>query len=265
MTMMSKPQPAPRDTDALTQDGFLGGRLRLWQPRHGYRAATDPVLLAAAIPAQAGDQVLDLGCGVGAAALCLAARVSDLQLTGLEVQLDYAALARRNAAETALPLDVLTGDVTAPPAHLRARQFDHVLTNPPFYGPSATTAPNDPGRDQAHREGAAGLEAFIDLALKRLRPGGTVTVIHRAERLGDILACLAPRTGDARVLPLAARAGRAAKRVIVQARKDRRGPLVLLAPLILHEGAIHERDGASYTSPVRGILEDAQALSLDPQ
>ena len=113
--------------DDLTHDAFLCGKLHLWQPRKGYRAATDPVLLAAACPALPGQSVLDMGCGVGAAALCLAARVPDLRLYGLELQPDYAELARRNAIENGLPMQVECGDLAhmpPRPAHHPARAQD---------------------------------------------------------------------------------------------------------------------------------------------
>ena len=115
----------------LSRDAFLCGRLHLWQPRKGYRAATDPVLLAAACPARSGQSVLDLGCGVGAAALCLATRVPGLDLHGLELQESYASLARRNAAENAIPMHIETGDLADMPAALRL-SFDHVIANPPY-------------------------------------------------------------------------------------------------------------------------------------
>ncbi|MFZ1468486.1 MAG: methyltransferase, partial [Paracoccaceae bacterium] len=122
----------------------MGGRVRLLQPLRGYRAATDPALLAAACPARAGQSVLDLGCGAGAASLCLAARVPGLQLTGLEVQPEYADLARRNAARNGADMQVETGDLTQIPRALR-RDFDQVIANPPWYPPGGTPSP-DPVR-----------------------------------------------------------------------------------------------------------------------
>ena len=126
----------------LSDDAFLCGRLRLWQPVTGCRAATDPVLLAAACPAVAGQTVLDLGCGAGAAALCLAARVPGVVLAGLEVQPGYAVLARANAARNAVTMEVHEGDVAAEPAALR-RGFDHVICNPPYYATGGTPAADD--------------------------------------------------------------------------------------------------------------------------
>ena len=115
----------------LTHDAFLCGRLHLWQPRKGYRAATDPVLLVAACPAVAGQRVLDLGCGAGAASLCLAARVPGLQLAGLELQAAYATLARRNAAENGIDMQVEEGDLASMPRALRVA-FDHVIAKTPY-------------------------------------------------------------------------------------------------------------------------------------
>jgi tRNA1(Val) A37 N6-methylase TrmN6 len=246
--------------DALTCDAFLDGRLRLWQPRAGYRAATDPLLLAAFVPARPGDRVLELGCGTGVAALCLAARVGGLELHGLELQPDYAALARRNAAQNRLPLVVHEGDLRRPPEALRAPGFDHVLANPPFHPPAATGAA-DPGRDAAHREGEAGLHDWIDAGLRRLRPGGRLTLIHRTARLGAILAGLEGRAGGVEIVPLAARAGRPAERVLVRARKRSRAALTLYPPFTLHEGGAHKGDGAAYTAAAQRVLRGMEALA----
>ncbi|MEM6441012.1 MAG: methyltransferase [Pseudomonadota bacterium] len=244
--------------DETTVDFLLGGRVRLRQPKVGYRAATDPVLLAAACPAAPGEAVLDLGCGAGAAALCLRVRVERVELHGLEVQPAYAALARENGAGR---LEVHEGDLRAMPQALRARVFDQVICNPPFHGAEATASP-DAGRDRAHRE-QAGLGEWIGAGLRRLRPGGRLTLIHRAERLGEILGALGGSAGEARVLPVAAREGRAAGRVIVRARKGARAPLRLLAPLVMHAGEAHVRDGEDFSPAALAVLREAQALDLD--
>jgi tRNA1(Val) A37 N6-methylase TrmN6 len=248
--------------DELTCDAFLGGRLRLWQPRRGYRAATDPVLLAAFVPARTGEKVLDLGCGAGAAALCLAARVPGLVLHGIELQPEYAELARRNADANAVAMTVHEGDLRHPPAPLARIGFDHVLANPPFH-PAAATGARDPGRDRAFREGAAGLGDWVDAGLRRLVPGGRLVLIHRTARLPDILAALAGRAGGIEVLPLAGRASRPAHRILIRARKGSGEPLRLWPPLTLHQGSSHIEDGESYTAPAQGILRDGAELFPD--
>ena len=247
--------------EELTRDAFLDGRLALWQPRAGYRAATDPVLLAAFTPARPGERVLELGCGAGAAALCLARRVPGLEVHGLELQPAYAGLARRNAAENGLPLEVHESDLRRMPAALRRLSFDHVIANPPFHPPAATPAP-DAGRDLAHRE-AAPLAAWIDAGLRRLGPGGRLVVIHRTARLGEILAGIGGRAGAVEVLPIASRAGQPASRILVRGRKGSRAPLTLCFPLTFHRGSSHEADGETYTAEVQGVLRDMAALLPD--
>ena len=135
-----------------TLNAFLGGRLQIEQPTRGYRAGIDPVLLAASIPARAGDTALDLGCGVGVAGLCLARRVPGVHVTGIELQPDYAALAQANATRNDLPLDVVTGDIASLPKPLKDWQFSHVFANPPYFDRHASTKAPDPGRETAMGE-----------------------------------------------------------------------------------------------------------------
>lgn len=241
------------------RDGFLGGRLQIAQPLRGYRAGMDAVLLAAACPARAGECVLELGCGAGVASLCLGWRVPGVALTGVELQPGYAALARANAADNGLELQVFQADLTALPAVLRAQMFDHVIANPPYFL-GGTPAP-DAGRGTARHE-ATPLAAWVDAGLRRLRPGGSITVIQRADRLAGVLAALEGRAGGAAILPIAPRAGRPAGRVIVQARKGGRAPLRLLAPLVLHAAAQHLRDAEDLSQIAGKILRDGAEIAL---
>ncbi|WP_170469060.1 tRNA1(Val) (adenine(37)-N6)-methyltransferase [Ruegeria arenilitoris] len=247
------------DTD-LTRNDFLGGRVRLWQPRSGYRAGVDPVLLAATVPATRGHTVLELGCGAGAAVLCLLARVSGLQAVGVELQASYADLARRNAAENDAPLEVVEADLSALPADLKQRQFDYVIANPPYYRAGAHSPAEDAGRSVALGEQTP-LELWFDCAAKRLAPRGYLHMIQKADRLPDMLAACAGRLGSVEVLPLAARTGRAAELVILRARKGGKAAFRLHAPLILHAGDRHEKDGESYEPQVSAVLRDGAAMT----
>lgn len=244
--------------DELTRDAFLCGKLQLWQPRHGYRAATDPVLLAAACPAVPGQSVLDLGCGVGAAALCLAARVPDLRLAGLELQPDYADLARRNAAENHIAMQVELGNLAAMPRPLRIG-FDHVIANPPYYPRGGTPSPNG-GRATALQIDTP-LSAWVEAASRRLTPGGWLTLICGADGLPDVLAAMGNKLGSAAVLPLAPREGRPALRILLRARKTGRAAFRLLAPFVIHRGAAHDGDRESYTPRANAILRGGESLS----
>lgn len=247
-------------TDAeLSADGFLGGKITLLQPRSGYRAGVDPVFLAAAVNARAGQRVLELGCGAGQALLCLGARVPDLALCGVELQAPYADLARRNAAANAASARIWTADLTALPAELRQQSFDHVIANPPYYRAGAHSPAQDAGRRTALGEGTP-LDLWFETAARRLAPRGYLHMIQRADRLPDMIAAARGRLGSLEVLPLAPRVGRAAELVILRARKGGRGDFCLHPPLILHEGAAHERDGEDYSAPVRAILRSAAEL-----
>lgn len=243
-----------------SDDDFLGGRLRLSQPVRGYRAGIDPVLLAASVPARAGQRVLDLGTGSGVALFCLMARVDGLLAHGIERDEALARIAARNAARNGLDADIVTGDLAALPSGLRDIAFDHVLANPPFFD-RARGSVSDAGREAGRGEETP-LPTWMETAVRRLRPGGCLSVIQRIERLPDLLGSLDHRVGDVTVLPCAPRIGRPAKLFILQARKGAKGPFRLATPLILHAGATHERDGDDYTPDVSAILRDGAALEL---
>jgi tRNA1(Val) A37 N6-methylase TrmN6 len=244
----------------LSDDKFLCGRLRLLQPLKGYRAATDPVLLAASCPAKPGDSVLDLGCGAGAAMLCLGHRVPGLGLAGLELQPAYAELARRNAERNRIAAEVHEGDIDRMPSSLR-RDFDHVIANPPYYHAGGSPSPVA-ARSRAMRVDTP-LSDWVAAAARRLRPGGWMTLICGSDGLPEVVSALAPKLGSATVLPLAAREGRPALRVIIQARKGGRAPFRLLAPFVIHQGPAHDGDRESYTPQANAILrEGADLLAL---
>ncbi|MEP5757984.1 MAG: methyltransferase [Litoreibacter sp.] len=240
----------------LSEDEFLGGRIKVLQPLDGYRAATDPVFLAAACPAKPGEHILELGCGVGVASLCLNARVN-VALTGVERLPEYADLAQRNAAKNEVNFNVVDADLTDMPLSLRSLSFDHVILNPPYFRDGKKAG--DAGRAGGRQEETP-LTEWVAQALKRLRPKGSLTIIHLTERLSDIIGALSSKAGAIEIMPLAAREGRLAKRVIIRARKGAKGGTTLHNPLILHTGFSHEQDGDSFSSLAKGILRDGQPI-----
>lgn len=243
----------------LTCNDFLGGKVKIWQPRRGYRAGLDPVLLAASVPAEAGQTVLELGCGVGVASLCLGARVRGLTLCGLEIQPDYAALVRRNATQNRADFTVETGDLQAMPDPLRQRQFDHVIANPPYFRRESGTEANDPGRDLA-LGGNTPLRMWVEAAAKRCAPRGFVTFIQRAERLPELLSAMNDCLGSLEMLPLLPRAGRAPQLLLLRGRRGGRAEFRIHPGLLIHPGPAHQDGGEDYTPLLRAVQREGAAL-----
>ncbi len=244
----------PEDKDELTRDAFLGGRLHARQPARGFRAGIDSVLLAASVPPKAEERILELGAGAGVAALCLAARVEDVHIEGIERERSLVALARENAAANGISARVTfhEGDATRPPAKTEA--FDHVMMNPPYNDPAKGTPAPHRGKREALAEKGAALAAWIAHARDALKPGGRLTLVFRADRAGLLWPLLHDGFGAVRVLPLFPDAHRPARRILVAAVKGGAFDLRFAAGLTLHGGA------SKYTAEAEALLRDGALL-----
>src|SRR5215472_5702263 len=194
----------PTEEPGFTEDRLLGGRVRLRQPAEGYRAAIDPVFLAAAVPAEPHQLVLDVGCGAGAAMLCLAARVPHSRVVGLETQRELVRLAGDNAILNQMEarVSVMIGDLLHAPPRLSPGTFDHVMANPPHIERGRSVPATAPGKTEATVEGAADLAAWVRFALAMVRSKGSITFIHRADRIDALLGEITGRAGEVVVYPL---------------------------------------------------------------
>lgn len=248
---------APSHSDAveIVENALLGGRVRLRQPARGYRAGMDAALLAAAVEAAAGQRVLEAGCGAGAVLLQIAARGPDTALTGLERDPAMAALARENAVLNGAKATIVEGDVAAGFRTLGLEPFDWAVSNPPFFDDAkALRAPAEGKRGAWMADD--GLKAWTDFLLKGVREGGRIVVIHRADRLADLLALLGEKAGSFTVRGIHPYADEPAKRVLVTATKTGKAPLRLLPPLVLHD-----RSGAKHTAEAEAILRGEASLT----
>jgi tRNA1(Val) A37 N6-methylase TrmN6 len=240
----------------VTEDGFMGGRLRLRQSRRGYRAGMDAALLAAACDAAPGQSVIEAGCGPGAALLSAALRRPDSQFIGVERDPEAMDLVLANIAANGLAerVQAVLGEVGQKPSSLGLMPADAALANPPFFDdPRALRGPA-PERAGAYLADD-GLQAWTRFLLKAVREGGTITLIHRADRLADILALLGAGAGSFRILPIQPFADEPAKRVLVRAIKTGKAPLALLPALVLHD-----REGGKHTARADAILRGEAAV-----
>jgi tRNA1(Val) A37 N6-methylase TrmN6 len=257
------PQVLAAVPTSLTEDGFLGGRVRIMQPEKGFRAGIDSVFLAAAVPCEPGETLMEAGIGTGVAALCVLARVPNVHITGVEIAARHAMLAEENAKRNGLSahVRVIHGDVKDCLRRDLAQwptqgSFNHVYANPPYHD-ADKVQPSPYGlKAQARSFGAQDLDLWIKVLHTMVTLRGTCTIIHRADSLGAILTAMGDRFGDIKVAPLYAREGMAASRVIVQGIKGSRASLQLLPGLILHAA------GNQFTPEADAILRNGLAWRL---
>jgi tRNA1(Val) A37 N6-methylase TrmN6 len=256
---------AKAGTEQPTDDAFLGGKLKVLQPRAGYRAGLDAVMLAAAVPASGSSpmRVLDLGAGVGTAGLCVARRIESAEVALLEREPALVRLALENVDRNALAarVRVVQGEVGMGAAQLQSiglaqESFDHVIANPPFHDLDAGTVAPDALKAGSHAMPETELARWARFMARMARPGGGITVIHKAEALIRLLGVLDGRFGALLVLPLHPRAGAPAHRVILQGTKGSKAPPMLLQGFVLHDA------GEAFTANAQAILRDGAALSM---
>jgi tRNA1(Val) A37 N6-methylase TrmN6 len=223
-----------------TEDAFLGGALRLRQPKSGHRAGHDAMLLAAATSARPGDRVVDFGAGVGAAGLAVARRVAGTKIALVEIDEVLAALARHNAASNAIEARIIAIDIASSAeslasAGLSPDSADVVLMNPPFNDSRRHRSSPNKSREIAHVADAATLQNWIDAARRILKSGGVLTLIWRADGLGEVLAAFDRGFGSLAILPVHGNAATPATRVLIRAIKGGRAPTALYPGLMLND------------------------------
>lgn len=266
----ANPPKAPTD-ETLSDDAFLGGALRLYQPKTGYRAGIDAVLLAATVPTQlkraknskGHAKILDVGAGVGTVGMCVARRIKTAHVTLVEKSPDLVAIALRNSTLNNLDdrLEIATADISAPvrrthPATLIEGAYDYVLANPPFHNIGEGTPASSELKSSAHAMDEADLDRWLRFMTRMSAPGGTIALIHKADALAHLLDTMRGRFGAIRILPIHPREQKAANRVIVTGIKGSRAGLTICPGLILHTHT-HQ-----FTATVDAILRGGSGLEI---
>ncbi len=234
---------------ALSDNGFLGHKIQLLQPQEGYRVAIDPVFLAASVPVRPFESVLDLGSGVGAVSCFLLSREPSLQITGVEKNRDVLEIAIENHARNGFSASFHPEHNSVTDLKL-LKQFDHLVTNPPFYSQKANTLAQSELKAEAHQR-VEGLQEWLMRGLSHLKSGGILTLILPPLHLGNCIQVLEGKVGDLKILPLWPKPMREAVRLIVQGRKGAKGGAKIFPGLVLHE------QSGGYTKKAEEILKGA--------
>ena len=240
----------------FTEDSLLGGKLILRQPKKGFRVSIDTVLLASAVAASNGERVFEPGAGHGGAALCLAQRLPNIIITGMEINSESVAFALENIKRNGFQkrVQIHLGDVRCQNVLYEEKPFQHVMINPPYLETAEANIPPDKNKATANFEGKTNLSVWIKCAYSALERKGSLTLIYRTDHLDKLLQCLSEGFGNVILIPLWRKKGEPAKRIIIKARKDVKTKLTLTPGVVLHK-----KNGA-FTSVFQNILQGA-ALS----
>jgi tRNA1(Val) A37 N6-methylase TrmN6 len=229
---------------------LLDGRVSLTQSLDGLRASMDSVLLASAVTVKSGDHILDMGCGTGAVGLCVHARLKDLDLVmhGIDIQNHMIDFAKGNARDNDAGNgeNYITGDITDKNVYT-AEQFNHIIMNPPYYNESERLQSPDPAREKAY---SGELSDWIGSANHWLKHGGSLSIIHRADKLDDILCALKGKFGAIEIWPIHSKMNEPAIRVIVKGVRNRKTPLVIHPAVTLFD------ENGEQSAQAQSILRD---------
>lgn len=241
-----------------TTDFIYGNRLKIKQPKEGFRVSIDSILLASAVQAEEGDSVLDVGAGIGGSSLCLAVRCPKVRVLGIELQRENVSLAFDNIQSNNLKgrVEVLCGDLLKPPPKLAAGTYSHVMTNPPFYNEDQIRLPQNLNKYRSNVLQNITLEQWLNFTVTMVKHNGQVTLIHLPEYLDRILKFFSDRLGSITVFPIWSYNKTKAKRVIIRGIKGSNGLTEIQKGLVLH------RDNYSYTNEAESLLRHGKALAI---
>jgi tRNA1(Val) A37 N6-methylase TrmN6 len=246
----------------LTQDDFLGGRLNLIQPKKGYRITSDSVYLAASISLKAGESILDMGAGNGGILSCLATRLGQdakgCIMHGIEIQPELMTMDIKNAQINGHDefTSYFEGDIFKEIEACAPNSYHHVVSNPPYFEKGKITASPHKTKALAFGEDMVDLKKWVERCLRMVRPKGTLTLIHRAERMDDIICALNGKAGSIVIFPFYPKQDKDASRIIIRAQKDAKGLLSLKSGLIVH------KSNGDYTPAIENILRHAKYLDI---
>ena len=215
----------------FTTNKFLGGKVLLKQNRLGLCATSDSVLVAALVPIKQNETILDVGAGNGIVGLCVNAR-KKCRTTAIEIQKNLCQLIQENALLNKQEITIFQEDIFSSKDAIKGQLFNHIVTNPPFYEKGTNMRKSQEQRKAYVQD--FDLKKWIEYCLKHLRAKGSFCLIHRPEMLGEILSFLSPKLGNIEIFPIVSKEGKPANRILIRGYLNKKGPLTLHSPLIMH-------------------------------
>ncbi len=241
----------------FTKDSFLGGGIRIWQPKKGYRAGIDPILLAASVNVSAGQKVLDLGCGVGTASFAIGYRVKNVELYGIEFQKVFADLADLNSKENGIEFQVECANISKLSSNITSKNFDHVIANPPYFDRKSSVRGINVSKEKSFGD-TRPISEWLKVAAKRAKPKGFVHFIVRSDRLMEIFTNMPNSLGSLVITPVISRKNENAKLTILHAKKNGRAGFIISSPIVLHPLKSDSRE--KYVPEVDKVLRNGASL-----
>ena len=243
--------------DEITKDSFLGGGIEIWQPKKGYRAGIDPILLAASVNVSAGQKVLDLGCGVGTASFAIGYRVKNVELYGIEIQKVFADLADLNSKENGIEFQVECTNIFNLSSNITSKNFDHVIANPPYFDRKSSVRGMNVSKEKSFGD-TRPISEWLKIAAKRAKPKGFVHFIVRSDRLMEIFTNMPNSLGSLVITPVISRKNENAKLTILHAKKNGRAGFIISSPIVLHPLESDSRE--KYVPEVEKVLRNGASL-----
>ena len=241
----------------FTKDSFLGGGIKIWQPKNGYRAGIDPILLAATVNVSEGQKVLDLGCGVGTASFAIGYRVKNIELHGIEIQKVFADLADLNSKENGIELKLECSNISNLSSNITSRSFDHVIANPPYFDRNSSVRSINLSKEKSFGD-TCPISEWLKVAAKRTKPKGFVHFIVRSDRLPEMFSNMPNSLGSLVITPVISRKNENAKLTILHAKKNGRAGFIISSPIILHPQKSDSRE--KYIPEVDKVLRNGASL-----
>ena len=241
----------------FTKDSFLGGGIKIWQPKKGYRAGIDPILLAASVNVSEGQKVLDLGCGVGTASFAIGYRVKNVELYGIEIQKVFVDLANLNSEENGIELKLECSNISNLSSNINSKSFDHVIANPPYFDRKTSVRSENVSKEKSFGD-TCSISEWLKVAAKRVTPKGFVHFIIRSDRLPEVFSNMPNSLGSLVITPIFSRKNENAKLSILHAKKNGRAGFIISPPIILHPLKSDSRE--KYVPKVDQVLRNGASL-----